>query len=115
MLSNAYFLAKFRFDTAENEPAKNLQIFEKCIFEKGQVIGDALRAAAKLGAVGALVCTDGASYGGTHGDLRAACAMSDALGGPGPDRFPIVAKDLIYVFSNSELERIFSNFCLFST
>ena len=25
MLSNAYFLAKFRFDTAENEPAKNLQ------------------------------------------------------------------------------------------
>ena len=29
MLSNAYFLAKFRFDTAENEPAKNLQIFAK--------------------------------------------------------------------------------------
>ena len=27
MLSNAYFLAKFRFDTAENELAKNLQIF----------------------------------------------------------------------------------------
>ena len=27
MLSNAYFLAKIRFDTAENEPAKNLQIF----------------------------------------------------------------------------------------
>ena len=27
MLSNAYFLAKFRFDTAENEPAKNLQDF----------------------------------------------------------------------------------------
>ena len=25
MLSNAYFLAKFRFDTAENEPAINLQ------------------------------------------------------------------------------------------
>ena len=25
MLSNAYFLAKFRFDTAENEPASNLQ------------------------------------------------------------------------------------------
>ena len=25
MLSNAYFLAKFRFDTAENEPGKNLQ------------------------------------------------------------------------------------------
>ena len=25
MLPNAYFFAKFRFDTAENEPAKNLQ------------------------------------------------------------------------------------------
>ena len=24
MLSNGYFLAKFRFDTADNEPAKNL-------------------------------------------------------------------------------------------
>ena len=29
MLSNAYFLAKFRFDTADNEPAKNLQNFAK--------------------------------------------------------------------------------------
>ena len=28
MLSNAYFLAKFRFDTAENEPAENLQILQ---------------------------------------------------------------------------------------
>ena len=29
MLSNAYFLAKFRFDTAENEPAKKLQKYCK--------------------------------------------------------------------------------------
>ena len=29
MLSNAYLLAKFRFDTAENEPDKNLQNFAK--------------------------------------------------------------------------------------
>ena len=29
MLSNAYFLAKIRFDTAENEPAKNLQKLQK--------------------------------------------------------------------------------------
>ena len=36
MLSNAYFLAKFRFDTAENEPAKNLQIFRKMHFSKMQ-------------------------------------------------------------------------------
>ena len=33
MLSNAYFLAKFRFDTAENEPAKNLQNFAKKMSE----------------------------------------------------------------------------------
>ena len=32
MLSNAYFVAKFRFDTAENEPAKNLQNFRKNAF-----------------------------------------------------------------------------------
>ena len=31
MLSNSYFLAKFRFDTAENEPAKNLQNFIKIL------------------------------------------------------------------------------------
>ena len=29
MMSNAYLLANFGFDTAENEPAKNLQILEK--------------------------------------------------------------------------------------
>ena len=34
MLSNAYFLAKFRFDTAENEPTKNLQNFRKMHFRK---------------------------------------------------------------------------------
>ena len=34
MLSNAYFLAKFRFDTAENEPAKNLQNFRKMHFSE---------------------------------------------------------------------------------
>ena len=31
MLSNAYFLAKFRFDTAENEPAKNFAKFCKIL------------------------------------------------------------------------------------
>ena len=35
MLSNAYFLAKFRFGTAENELAKKLQKFEKnCQFKR---------------------------------------------------------------------------------
>ena len=37
MLSNAYFLAKFRFDTAENEPAKNLQKFANFLnFDRGE-------------------------------------------------------------------------------
>ena len=31
MLSNAYFVAKLRFDTAENEPAKNLQILQQLL------------------------------------------------------------------------------------
>ena len=34
MLSNAYFLAKFRFDTAENEPAKNCKILLLSNFPK---------------------------------------------------------------------------------
>ena len=34
MLSNAYFLAKIRFDTAENEPAKNLQKISKIWFRE---------------------------------------------------------------------------------
>ena len=34
MLSNAFFVAKFRFDTAENEPAKSFcKIFENAFFE----------------------------------------------------------------------------------
>ena len=46
MLSNAYFLAKFRFDTAENEPAKNLQNFainffiNKKVLQKIANVGD---------------------------------------------------------------------------
>ena len=42
MLSNAYFLAKFRFDTAENEPAKNLQNFRKMHFQLLVRIGEVL-------------------------------------------------------------------------
>ena len=41
MLSNAYFLAKFRFDTAENEPAKNLQNFRKMHFSKNAFLKNA--------------------------------------------------------------------------
>ena len=39
MLSNACFLAKFRFDTAENEPAKILQILQKRLQNFGRAAG----------------------------------------------------------------------------
>ena len=42
MLSNAYFLAKFRFGTAENERAKNLQI----VFHASTVTGPQVHEAA---------------------------------------------------------------------
>ena len=51
MLSNAYFLAKFRFDTAENEPAKNLQNFRKMHFRKMHFRQDHRRVAAGRGEV----------------------------------------------------------------
>ena len=55
MLSNAYFLAKFRFDTAENEPAKNLQKFAKFAnfanFADPNPLTGALLGAERLGAL----------------------------------------------------------------
>ena len=41
MLSNAYFLAKFRFDTAENEAAKNLQKFAKFCYADAEPASEA--------------------------------------------------------------------------
>ena len=52
MLSNAYFVAKFRFGTAKNEPAKNLQIFEKCDFFRFHFNSGDGRGAAGRGADG---------------------------------------------------------------
>ena len=45
MLSNAYYLAKFCFDIAENEPAKNLQNFKfansaSCSFPRNVHLGE---------------------------------------------------------------------------
>ena len=37
MLSNAYFLAQFRFDTAEKEPAKNHKKFQNFKFDQHPV------------------------------------------------------------------------------
>ena len=54
MLSNAYFLAKFRFDTAENEPAKKLQKIANLylVLKKKfptEVVGDAAAAPHRRG------------------------------------------------------------------
>ena len=40
MLSNTYFLAKFRFDTAENEPAKNFANFATCFVKFANLNGN---------------------------------------------------------------------------
>ena len=53
MLSNAYFLAKFRFDPAENEPAKNLQNFANFANKKAQRPFSQVRAAVPPAAGGA--------------------------------------------------------------
>ena len=50
MLSNAYFLAKFRFDTAENEPAKNLQNFRKMHYRPGGRARRGVRGRGRAGA-----------------------------------------------------------------
>ena len=66
MLSNAYFLAKFRFGTAENEPAKNLQIFRKMHFfvrPGKKPAGDALAAPASPGSPASSVSPGGAADG----------------------------------------------------
>ena len=41
MLSNAYFLAKLRIDTAENEPAKNLQNLQNVANFTNSLVADA--------------------------------------------------------------------------
>ena len=59
MLSNEYFLAKFRFDTAENEPAKNLRNFAK--FAN---FGDLLHFATRP--IGKARCRAGGCAAGAH-------------------------------------------------
>ena len=53
MLSNAYFLAKFRFDTPENEPAKNFQIYAS-LLARPRVWRRAARGGGRPPAAGAL-------------------------------------------------------------
>ena len=52
MLSNAYFLAKIRFDTAENEPAKKFQNFANfppTAPQGGAAVGGSRRRAPRCG------------------------------------------------------------------
>ena len=49
MLSNAYFLAKFRFDTAKNEPAKILQNFANFANPNPNLIGSLVAPADVVG------------------------------------------------------------------
>ena len=73
MLSNAYFLAKFRFDTAENEPAKNSQTFCKIEGRAGRV------------SVVTRSMSGGASSTALLGRLRRRGAGRGRQGGEAPD------------------------------
>ena len=44
MLTNAYFLAKIRFDTAQKEPAKNLQKFANFANQAGDLVHKSFQA-----------------------------------------------------------------------
>ena len=74
MLSNAYFLAKFRFDTAENEPAKNLQKFCKILQNLARFLpgrGGRLTVAASSGPqVLDAVAENGAAFAETDPTLK---------------------------------------------
>ena len=95
MLSNAYFLAKFRFDTAENEPAKNLQNFRKMKRFSPEVVGRHFW--------GWLAPADAKHLAQLESsETLAQRAVAHA-----------VASVHSYVFSISKLERIFSNFLIF--
>ena len=80
MLSNAYFLAKFRFDTAENEPAKNLQNLPRSTLAKVPIFnGRCLRRRGRAGRV---------PRRGREGVLDGRADPRGAHGGPraGPDK-----------------------------
>ena len=91
MLSSADFLAKFRFDTAENGPAKNLQNFAKFANFATPAIGD------RSDRPGHAAKGRGEDWTGTARDSA----------GKGPPRLETAGWEDVYVFSNSKLERIF--------
>ena len=95
MLSNAYFLAKFRFDTAENEPAKNLPNFRKNRRNQYRSGGATARRFRRQQGAGGDLCSDEGAE-----DVGTVVRESNSVQGRVPG----------YVFSNSELERIFLTF-----
>ena len=94
MLSNACFLAKFRFDTAENEPAKNLQNYfcKICQFCKNFEVR-LLVTAAQAEAFAAK-----AAEAESFTKLKLSEDQRRQL---------LEERARLYVFSSSELERIF--------
>ena len=81
MLSNAYFLAKFRFDTVENEPAKNMQNFTKnykiCQFREQGVHPRGRHGPDRAARLGLRL---GRGEGGLHRRGRARLALPRAAG-----------------------------------
>ena len=89
MLSNAYLLANFRFDTAENEPAKICKVLLKiCKFQVGEIYDDLVEAlkdydhdvrrhaAAALGNLGDLRAAGVAIFGNFLAKFRSFSAVS---------------------------------------
>ena len=79
MLSNAYFLAKFRFDTAEKEPAKNLPIFATCANPNPRAERDAVLDAAVDADAHAVAGLGAGRAGAGRVDARADAGPEDPL------------------------------------
>ena len=79
MLSNAYFLAKFRFDTAENEPAKKIAKFTNFANPTPNREVRAGVAARAGGRAGAPRPRGGARGRPRHGRLRGAAREANKL------------------------------------
>ena len=88
MLSNAYFLAKFRFDTAENEPAKKCKILNFCNNYENVDFAHLPSLEVRRRAPRALPRRGGAPRALLHADLRRGLRLAARAraAGPGPPR-----------------------------
>ena len=101
MLSNAYFLAKFRFDTAENEPAKNLQNFRKMHFSKNAFSKCSSQATA---AVGLTTVAPTTPEGVHYREIKTATEGEDAIVILNSQSRTIVAVYNFQVFSRPKIQ-----------